>query len=110
MIDWQAAGEEATQLLRRYVQIDTTNPPGNERPAAEFLAEVLRQRRLEPQLYESAPGRANLVARLQGEGERGPVLLLHHMDVVPADARPGRATRSAATWATATCTGGGRST
>jgi acetylornithine deacetylase/succinyl-diaminopimelate desuccinylase-like protein len=86
MIDWQAAGEEATQILRRYVQIDTTNPPGNERPAAEFLAEVLRQRRLEPRLYESAPGRANLVARLQGEGERGPVLLLHHMDVVLADA------------------------
>ena len=86
MIDWQAAGEEATQLLRRYVQIDTTNPPGNERAAAEFLAEVLRQRHLEPRLYESAPGRANLVARLRGEGERGPVLLLHHMDVVPADA------------------------
>jgi acetylornithine deacetylase/succinyl-diaminopimelate desuccinylase-like protein len=86
MIDWQAAGEEATQLLRRYVQIDTTNPPGNERPAAEFLATALRERRLEPQLYESGPGRANLVARVQGEGKRGPVLLLHHMDVVPADA------------------------
>jgi acetylornithine deacetylase/succinyl-diaminopimelate desuccinylase-like protein len=86
MIDWGTVGEEAAQLLRRYVQINTTNPPGNERPAAEFLAAALRERGLEPSLYEPAPGRANLVARLQGRGERGPLLLLHHMDVVPADA------------------------
>lgn len=86
MIDWQAVGEEAAQLLSRYVQIDTTNPPGNERQAAEFLSAVLRERGLQPALYESGPGRANLVARMRGEGERGPILLLHHMDVVPADA------------------------
>jgi len=91
MIDWQAVTEDATDLLRRYVRIDTTNPPGNERPAAEFLAEVLCERGLEPRLYESAPGRANLVARVPGErtnagSERGPLLLLHHMDVVLANA------------------------
>jgi len=83
--DWQAAGEEAADLLSRYVQIDTTNPPGNERRAADFLCAALRERGLEPKLYESAPGRANVVARLRGAGERGPILLLHHMDVVPAD-------------------------
>ena len=88
MVDWQAVGAEATELLRRYVQIDTTNPPGNERQAAEFLAAALRDRGLEPRLYESGPGRANLVARVQGGGNsrRGPILLLHHMDVVLADA------------------------
>jgi len=85
-IDWEAVGREAAQLLARYVQIDTTNPPGNERLAAEFLAQVLRQRGFEPRLYESGPGRANLVARVRGGEERGPLLLLHHMDVVTANA------------------------
>lgn len=84
-IDWQAVGAEATDLLSRYLRIDTTNPPGDEERAAEFLAQALRERGLEPRLYRSAPGRANLVARLRGEGQRGPILLLHHMDVVPAD-------------------------
>ena len=86
MVDWQAVGREAAQLLARYVQIDTTNPPGNERPAAEFLAQALRQRGFEPRLFESGPGRANLVIRVRGGEERGPVLLLHHMDVVTANA------------------------
>ena len=84
-MDWQAVSEEAAQLLSRYVQIDTTNPPGNERPAAEFLAQALCERGPEPRLYESGPNRANLVARVRGEGGRGPILLLHHMDVVVAD-------------------------
>jgi acetylornithine deacetylase/succinyl-diaminopimelate desuccinylase-like protein len=86
MIDWQAIGEEAAYLLSRYVQIDTTNPPGNERQAAEFLAELLCERGIKPRLYEPCLGRANLLARADGEGECGPILLLHHMDVVPADA------------------------
>ena len=90
-IDWQEATREAAQLLSSYVQIDTTNPPGNERPAADFLAQALRERGFDPRLYDSAPGRANLVARVTGGAgragdERGPLLLLHHMDVVLADA------------------------
>jgi len=87
VIDWQAVGEAAADLLGRYLQIDTTNPPGNERAAAEFLAQALRERGFEPRLYPTVPGRANLVARLTCEQEpvAGPLLLLHHMDVVPAD-------------------------
>lgn len=84
--DWPAAGQDAVDLLSHYVRIDTTNPPGNERRAADFLCAALCERGLEPKLYQSAPGRANVVARLRGTGERGPILLLHHMDVVPADA------------------------
>ncbi len=88
MINWQTVGDEAAQILSRYLQINTTNPPGNERQAAEFLATLLRERGLEPKLYESAPGRANLVTRVRAdvESDRGPLLLLSHMDVVPADA------------------------
>ena len=85
-VDWGSVTREATRLLSRYLQIDTTNPPGNEALAAAYLAELLRERGLEPTLYEPAPGRANLVARVRGTGERGPIWLLHHMDVVPADA------------------------
>ncbi len=85
MINWQAVGDEAARILSRYLQIDTTNPPGNERQAAEFLATLLRERGLEPTLSASAPGRANLLTRLPGDGSAGAIILLHHMDVVSAD-------------------------
>jgi len=78
--------EELVCLLRQYIQIDTTNPPGNELRAAQFLKGVLARDGIESQLIESAPGRANLIARLPGKS-RGPALMLvHHMDVVPASA------------------------
>ena len=84
-IDWAAVETESAQLLSRYLQFDTTNPPGNERAAVEFLAEVLRQRGFEPRLIESAPGRANLVTRLPGrKRSAGACLLYAHADVVPA--------------------------
>lgn len=86
-IDWAAAENEAVDLLSRYLQFDTTNPPGNEAPAIEFLAETLRERGFEPQIIESAPGRANLITRLPGSGQAQapPCLLYTHADVVPAD-------------------------
>ena len=86
MIDWNAVGNEATQILSQYLQIDTTNPPGNELQAAEFLAKLLSDRSLEYQIYNSAPQRANLIARLPGNGSADAIILLHHMDVVKADA------------------------
>ncbi len=76
--------DEALALLRTLLRIDTTNPPGHERPAAEACAEALRADGLEPELLESAPGRANLVCRLRGTGELPPLMLTAHLDVVPA--------------------------
>lgn len=85
-LDWAAIGDEAVRLLRAYVAIDTTNPPGNETSAALFLAEVLDAEGIDYEIVESAPGRGSLVARLRGNGSRGGhLVLLHHTDVVPAD-------------------------
>ena len=84
--DWAAVEQEAGQLLSRYIQIDTTNPPGNEVAAARFWQEQLAQEGIEAQVYESRPGRGIVSARLSGSGEKKPLILLHHMDVVPAEA------------------------
>ena len=83
----EAVSDEVTCLLQRYVRIDTTNPPGNEALAANFLADVLKGEGIEAQVIESASGRGNLYARLKGGGGGKALVLLHHMDVVPADAQ-----------------------
>ena len=77
--------DHALDLCARLLRIDTTNPPGNEILAAELVAEELSVAGLVPQLLESAPGRANVVARLKGTGEKPPLLLTAHLDVVEAD-------------------------
>lgn len=78
---------EAVSLLSRYIQIDTTNPPGNEMKAALFFKEIFDREGIEARIIESAPGRGNIYARLPGSGAKKAVVLLNHMDVVPADAR-----------------------
>jgi acetylornithine deacetylase/succinyl-diaminopimelate desuccinylase-like protein len=85
--DWGALGDETVELLRRYLQIDTTNPPGNESAGARFLAEVLAREGIESETIEAAPGRASLRARLPGDGSLGGIVLHHHIDVVYADRR-----------------------
>lgn len=84
-LDWKALGDEAVSILSRYVQVDTTNPPGNEMKAAAFLKALLDKEGIEARIIESAPGRANLYARLRGNGSKKALVLMHHMDVVPAD-------------------------
>ncbi|HYU15579.1 MAG TPA: M20/M25/M40 family metallo-hydrolase, partial [Candidatus Acidoferrum sp.] len=76
--------QEAQDICQALLRIDTTNPPGNERPAADYLAAALREAGYEPVLLESAPGRANLVCRRRGSGREPPLLLTAHLDVVEA--------------------------
>ena len=77
--------DEAVSLLQRILQIDTTNPPGNELEAAQILDDFFRAHRIETEVDEFLSGRANLLARLPGEGRDQPSLMLcGHMDVVPA--------------------------
>src|SRR6185503_2001026 len=66
--------------------IDTANPPGNEQPAQELLAETLTEAGFECELLTAEPGRPNLVARLRGEAPGPTLCLLGHADTVPADA------------------------
>lgn len=82
--DWNALGGEAAALLSQYLRINTTNPPGREMVAARWLAAVLRRDGIEAQVFEPAPGKANLYARLRGDGSARPLVLLNHMDVVLA--------------------------
>lgn len=80
-----SADQEAVQLLSEYLRIDTTNPPGNEFRAAHFFKAIFDREGIESRIVESAPGRASIVARLTGNGGKKDVVLLNHMDVVPAE-------------------------
>ena len=84
-IDWPALGNETADLLASLIRVDTTNPPGNETPAAELLRHKLVDVGVDAQIIESAPGRGNLYARLAGAGTARPIVLLAHLDVVPAE-------------------------
>lgn len=80
--DQGKAQEETVKFLSDLVKIDTSNPPGNETRAAEYIKGVLAAEGIPSQIYESAPGRGNLVARLKGNGSKKPLLLFGHLDVV----------------------------
>jgi acetylornithine deacetylase/succinyl-diaminopimelate desuccinylase-like protein len=82
---WTGIGEEATRLLQQYVRIDTSIPPGDVTRAADLLEAVLESEGIPVTRYESGPGRSIILARLEGSGDEKAILLLHHMDVVPAD-------------------------
>src|SRR5690349_18410471 len=84
-IDWQAVTDEAVALLAELIAVDTSNPPGNEAAACDMLGAVLRREGIAFDRYEAAPGRDSIVARLRGDGSAGPVILLNHTDVVPAE-------------------------
>ncbi len=80
----QAIEDEALDWLQAYIQVDTMNPPGNETRAVEFIGNILEAEGIPYQTAESAPGRGNLWARLEG-GDEPALILLQHTDVVPAD-------------------------
>ena len=80
---------QAAERLSQYIQVDTTNPPGNEGRGVAFLAQIFDQAGIQYETAESAPGRGNIWATLPGnpDAELKPALiLLHHIDVVPANA------------------------
>ena len=86
-IDWPAVHAEALAILVRYLRIDTSNPPGNEAPAARYLGNLLEAEGIACEYIETAPGREAVTARLAGDGGRRPLLLANHLDVVPVEAQ-----------------------
>ena len=86
-VDIEAYAQAGIARLSEYLKIDTINPPGNESRGVAYLAALLDQAGIAYETAESAPGRGNLWAKLPGTGrnlEPG-VVLLHHIDVVPAN-------------------------
>jgi len=82
LIDWDEVGEEAIQHFVDLVQINTTNPPGNETLVVDYLRGVLDEEGIDYDVFALDPERANLVARIQGNGSKRPILMMGHTDVV----------------------------
>ena len=76
--------DEAVGWLQEYLQIDTVNPPGNESRAVDFYADIFKSEGIEFKSAESAPGRGNIWARIEG-GDKPALMLLQHTDVVPVN-------------------------
>lgn len=85
--DWPKVQQESLTTLIELIQLDTSQPKGNEIIAARYLKEKLRQEGIGSTIYEAAPGRASIVARLKGNGQHRPLLLLGHLDVVTVEAK-----------------------
>lgn len=89
-VDWAGVQKEAAALLQRYIRIQSVNPPADTREAAALLKGVLDAEGIEVETFEPAPGRVSLLARIPATeapsgGKPRPLMLLHHMDVVPVD-------------------------
>lgn len=85
-IDWPAVHAEALAILREYLRIDTTNPPGNEAPAARYLGALMEAEGIPVEYIETSAGREAVVGRLAGDGSKRALMLGNHLDVVPVEA------------------------
>jgi acetylornithine deacetylase/succinyl-diaminopimelate desuccinylase-like protein len=84
-IDWQRYQDMAVDLMQQYLRVNTSNPPGNEIEAARFLKKIFDEYGIENEIFEYKPGRANIIARIKGNGSKRPIILLSHTDVVTAE-------------------------
>jgi acetylornithine deacetylase/succinyl-diaminopimelate desuccinylase-like protein len=85
--DWNAVETEMLAHFQTLVRQDTADPPGNEKPAADYVASVLEREGIPFQVFARQPHRPNIVARLTGSGRKRPLLIMGHLDVVSVDAK-----------------------
>jgi acetylornithine deacetylase/succinyl-diaminopimelate desuccinylase-like protein len=85
--DWKAIEEETLRHYQALLRFDTSDPPGNEQPAVDYLKEVLEKEGVPVQTFALEAHRPNLVARLPGSGRKRPLLMMGHTDVVNVDAK-----------------------
>jgi acetylornithine deacetylase/succinyl-diaminopimelate desuccinylase-like protein len=83
--DWNKTDEEAMRHYQALVQLDTSDPPGNETRAVDYLRKVLEAEGIPVTVSAKDPFRANLIARLKGNGSKRPVIIMGHTDVVQVD-------------------------
>ena len=83
--DWKAFDEETLLHFQALLRLDTMDPPGNEKPAADYLRQVLEKEGIATQVFALEPNRPNVVARLKGNGKKRPLLVMAHTDVVNVD-------------------------
>jgi acetylornithine deacetylase/succinyl-diaminopimelate desuccinylase-like protein len=81
-VDWNRINAETLDHFSALLRIDTSNPPGNETKAAKYVLGVLEREGIQARLFAKDPDRANVVARIRGNGSRKPVLIMGHTDVV----------------------------
>lgn len=83
--DWTAARDETMRHFQALLRFDTSDPPGGEKPAVDYLKQVLEEAGIPVQTFALEPHRPNLVARLKGNGQKRPLLIMAHTDVVNVD-------------------------
>jgi len=83
--NWSQIEEETMRHFQAILRLDTSNPPGNETLVVEYLKSVLDKEGIETKVFANDPKRANLIARLRGNGKKRPVLIMGHTDVVTVD-------------------------
>src|ERR1700729_3341137 len=81
-IDWSKTGEEGMRHFQALVQIDSTGAPGTETKVAEYVKRVLESEGIPVTLGGKDPARANLIARISGNGSKKPLLIMGHSDTV----------------------------
>jgi acetylornithine deacetylase/succinyl-diaminopimelate desuccinylase-like protein len=84
--DWSKVNDEALRHFQALIQIDTTDPPGNETRVVDYVKAVLEREGIPVMVAAKDPARANLIARLKGNGSRRPLLIMGHSDTVRVDA------------------------
>ena len=85
-VNWRALHDEAIDTLCRYIQVDTSNPPGRERAACDFLGAILQGQGIDYELFDAGgDDRVSLRAVLHGNGSKRPFMLMNHTDVVPVE-------------------------
>jgi acetylornithine deacetylase/succinyl-diaminopimelate desuccinylase-like protein len=82
LVEWDSVGLEAIDHLVELVKIPSVNPPGNETAVAEYIKAILDAEGIDSELHALDPERANLVARIPGNGSKRPILIMGHTDVV----------------------------
>jgi acetylornithine deacetylase/succinyl-diaminopimelate desuccinylase-like protein len=82
-LDWKRLGNESSQMLAELLQINTTNPPGDEYKAIQYLQKHLDREGLSYEILEKQKGRSNLIARMKGTRPGPRLMLMSHVDVVP---------------------------